>query len=55
MKSRVAQYLNEVVSITIMLLMTAALIAAQAAASDRAASEEAKRAEYRIVLTNSDE
>jgi len=30
MKSKVAQYLNEIVSIVILLLMTAALVAAQA-------------------------
>lgn len=31
MKKRIAQYLNEIVSITIMLLMTIALIAGQSA------------------------
>ena len=54
MKSRVAQYLNEIVSITVLLLMTAALIAAQATAADKAAREEAKRAEYTVVLTTDD-
>ena len=54
MKSRVAQYMNEIVSLTVMLLMTVALIAGQVTAAD-AAKEQAKRAEYSVVLTTSDD
>ena len=54
MKSRVAQYMNEIVSLTIMLLMTVALIAGQTIAAD-AAKEQAQRVEYSIVLTTSDD
>ena len=55
MKSRVAQYMNEIVSITIMLLMAIAFIAGQATAADAAAKEEAKRAEYRVVTTTAED
>ena len=37
MRSRVAQYLNEIVSLTVMALMCLALISAQAGAAHRAA------------------
>ena len=50
MKRRVAQYLNEIVSITIMLLMTVALVAGQSSAAD-AARDKAKRIDYTVVLT----
>ena len=52
MKSRIAKYLNEIVSLTVLLLMTVALIAAQTIAADKAAGEEANRAEYTVVLTS---
>jgi hypothetical protein len=50
MKSRIAQYLNEIVSITIMMLMVMALIAGQMTSADAAAADEARRVDYSIVL-----
>ena len=49
MKSRAAQYMNEIVSITIMILMAVALIGGQMNAG-AAADKAAKRAEYIIVV-----
>ena len=54
MKSRVAQYMNEIVSLTIMLLMAVALIAGQATVAD-VAKEQASKVEYSIVLTTTDD
>lgn len=50
MKSRFAQYLNEIVSITIMILMVVALIAGQATAVDAVAADKARRIEQSVVL-----
>ena len=50
MKSRVAQYINEIVSITIMLLMAVALIAGQSSAAD-AARAQVENIDLNIVLT----
>jgi len=50
MKSRVAKYLNEIVSIAVMSLMAIALIASQVSAGadgDKAA----RRAEYVVVIS----
>ena len=49
MRSRVAQYMNEIVSITVMILMAVALIGGQMTAA-AAADKAAKRAEYVIVV-----
>jgi len=49
MKSRVAQYMNEIVSITIMVLMAVALIGGQMTAAT-AADKAAKRAGYIVVV-----
>ena len=49
MKSRVAQYMNEIVSITIMVLMAVALIGGQMTAGTTA-DEAAKRAGYIVVV-----
>ncbi len=49
MKSHVAQYLNEIVSITIMLLMAVALIAGQVTAGAEA-EKAARRAEYAVII-----
>lgn len=54
MKSRIAQYLNEIVSITIMLLMAVALIAGQLG-TDAATDNAAKRADYAVVVTPGNE
>ena len=50
MKSRVAKYVNEIVSITVMILMAVALIGGQMSAG-AAADKAAKRAEYINVVT----
>ena len=49
MKKQLAQYLNEIVSITIMLLMTIALIAGQAAPVSMGADDRADRLPYQAV------
>jgi len=49
MKSRVAQYMNEIVSISIMILMAVALIGSQMT-TGAAADKAAKRVEYVIVV-----
>ena len=49
MKKRVAQYLNEIVSITIMLLMAIALIAGQAAPVSVGADDRPDRIPYQSV------
>ena len=49
MKSRVAQYMNEIVSITIMLLMAVALISGQVTAGTEA-DNAARRAEYTVII-----
>jgi hypothetical protein len=48
-KKQLAQYLNEIVSITIMLLMTIALIAGQAAPVSMGADDRADRLPYQAV------
>jgi hypothetical protein len=48
-KKRVAQYLNEIVSIAIMLLMTIALIAGQAAPMSIGADDRSDRIPYQSV------
>ena len=55
MKKHLAQYLNEIVSITIMLLMTIALIAGQAAPVSLGADDEADRPGYQAVRAAGDE
>jgi hypothetical protein len=50
MKSRVAQYMNEIVSITIMLLMAVALIAGQLGVGVEA-DKAARRADYTVVIS----
>ena len=54
MKSRVAQYLNEIISITIMVLMAIALIAGQGATAD-AARAQVESIDLNIVLTVSED
>jgi hypothetical protein len=54
-KRRVAQYLNEIVSITIMLLMTVALIAAQASPVSIGADDRSDRIHYQSVRVNGDD
>ena len=54
MRSRIAQYMNEIVSIAVMLLMAVALIASQMTAGD-AADKAAKRAEYAVVVVPGDD
>jgi hypothetical protein len=49
MKKRIAQYLNEIVSITIMLLMALALIAGQTTAGDFV--REASAAKSAVIVT----
>jgi hypothetical protein len=49
MKSRVTQYMNEIVSITIMILMAVALIGSQMTVG-AVVDQAAKRAEYVIVV-----
>ncbi|HSM31508.1 MAG TPA: hypothetical protein VK854_12490 [Woeseiaceae bacterium] len=55
MKKHLAQYLNEIVSITIMLLMTIALIAGQAAPVSLGADDGAERRSYQAVRVTGDE
>ena len=50
MKSRIAQYLNELVSITIMLLMAVALIAGQLGAGAEA-DKAARGTDYIVVIS----
>ncbi len=53
MKSRFTQYLNEIVSITILMLMVVALIAGQTTAANSANAadaDKARRVEHSIVL-----
>ena len=54
MKSLIAKYLNEIVSLTVMLLMAVALIAGQANVAD-AARDQVQRVEHSVVLTTSDD
>ena len=49
MRKHLAQYANEIVSITIMLLMTIALIAGQAAPVSMGADDRADRLPYQAV------
>ena len=55
MKQRMAQYLNEIVSITIMLLMAVALIAGQAAPVSIGADDRSDRIPYQSVRATGDE
>ncbi len=55
MKRRIAQYLNEIVSITIMLLMMIALIAGQATPMAIGADERSDRLSYQSVRVNGDD
>ena len=55
MKKRVAQYLNEIVSITILLLLTIALIAGPAAPGSMGADHRADRLPYQAVRMAGDE
>jgi hypothetical protein len=54
-KKKLAQYLNEIVSITIMLLMTIALIAGQAAPVSMGADDGSERLPYQAVRMAGDE
>lgn len=49
MKKHLAQYLNDIVSITIMLLMVTALVAGQAASKSTGASERAGHNTFEAV------
>lgn len=55
MRKHLAQYVNEIVSITIMLLMTIALIAGQAAPVSVGADEGSDRPSYQAVQVVGDE
>ena len=55
MKKHLSQYLNEIVSITIMLLMTIALIAGQAAPVSGGAADGSDRRSYQAVTVPNDE
>ena len=55
MKKHLAQYVNEIVSITIMLLMAIALIAGQAAPVSVGADAAPDRPSYRVVRVAGDE
>ena len=55
MKKRIAQYLNEIVSITIMLLMAIALIAGQATPISMGADDRSDRMTYQSVRVPGDE
>ena len=55
MRKHLAQYVNEIVSITIMLLMTIALIAGQAAPVSVGADEGPDRPSYQAVRVAGDE
>ena len=54
MKDRIAQYLNEIVSITIMLLMAVALISAQADTGTDDTAADVDSFDVRIVRTSGD-
>jgi hypothetical protein len=54
-KRRIAQYLNEIVSITIMLLMAIALIAGQAAPVSIGADDRSDRIPYQSVRVSGDD
>jgi hypothetical protein len=54
-KKRIAQYLNEIVSITIMLLMAIALIAGQATPLVTGAESASDRVAYQAVRAAGDE
>jgi len=54
-KKRIAQYLNEIVSITIMLLMAVALVAGPAAQGSIGADEAADRVPYQAVRAAGDD
>ena len=54
-KKRVAQYLNEIVSITIMLLMAIALIAGQGASVSIGADTQSDRVPYQSVRMRGDD
>lgn len=54
MKDRIAQYLNEIVSISIMLLMAVALISAQVGTGTDDAADESEPFDVRIVRTGTD-
>ena len=55
MKKHMAQYLNEIVSITIMLLMTIALIAGRAAPVAIGADDHPDRLSYQAVRVSGDD
>jgi hypothetical protein len=55
MKRKMAQYLNEIVSIAIMLLMAIALIAGQAAPVSIGADDRSDRISYQSVRMGGDE
>ena len=55
MKKHVAQYLNEILSITIMLLMTIALIAGQATPLAGGAEDGSDRRSYQAVTVPTDD
>ncbi|MEJ2161717.1 MAG: hypothetical protein P8X53_14765 [Chromatiales bacterium] len=55
MKRRIAQYLNEIVSITIMLLMTIAFIAGQASPMSIGADERSDRIPYQSARVSGDD
>ena len=55
MKKRIAQYLNEIVSITIMLLMAIALIAGQATPLVTGAENASDRVAYQALRAAGDE
>ena len=55
MKRRMAQYLSEIVSITIMLLMTVALIAGQASPMSIGADERSDRIPYQSARLSGDD
>jgi hypothetical protein len=54
MKKHMAQYLNEIVSITIMLLMATALIAGQAGPASIGADDRSDRIPYQSVRVRGD-
>jgi hypothetical protein len=54
-KERLAQYLNEIVSITIMLLMAIALISGQAAPLSGGAADGSNQRSYQAVTVPIDE
>jgi hypothetical protein len=54
MKRRIAQYMNEIVSITVMLLMAVALIAGQMN-NGTSVDKAAQRADYTVVIAPGDD